>query len=100
LDALIRAHLPPVAASLLAQPSPSADGTAVEWYSDLAGQPIPLGDVPLRNGMRFAAAPTGFVRWPSWRRAWSSSMPVPARRRSAARPPLSESAVIRLADGR
>lgn len=46
LDALIRAHLPPVAASLLAQPSPSADGTAVEWHSDLAGQPIPLGDLP------------------------------------------------------
>jgi Mg-chelatase subunit ChlD len=40
LDALIRRHLPAVTASVLAQPAPTADGRFVEWYSDLAGQPV------------------------------------------------------------
>src|SRR5512134_266703 len=43
LDALIRRHLPGVTASLLAQPLPSADGGFIDWYSDLAGQPVALG---------------------------------------------------------
>src|SRR3954454_8387268 len=42
LVALIRRPLPGVMASLFAQPEPTADADAVEWYSDLAGQPIPL----------------------------------------------------------
>ncbi|MFZ1414657.1 MAG: VWA domain-containing protein [Defluviicoccus sp.] len=42
LDALIRRHLPEVTASLLAEPAPAADGRMIEWYSDLAGQPVPL----------------------------------------------------------
>jgi Integrin beta chain VWA domain len=41
LESAIRQHLPPVTASILAQPS--ADGRIVEWYTDLAGQPQPLG---------------------------------------------------------
>ncbi|MGZ8407922.1 MAG: hypothetical protein ACXWVJ_07835, partial [Caulobacteraceae bacterium] len=43
LDALIRRHLPGVTASLLGQPSLSADGGFIDWYSDLAGQPLALG---------------------------------------------------------
>jgi len=46
LVALIRRHLPPVTASLLAEPSPSPDGRTVDWHSDLAGQPEPLVDLP------------------------------------------------------
>ena len=42
LDALIRRHLPEVTASLLAEPAPAADARMIEWYSDLAGQPVPL----------------------------------------------------------
>lgn len=40
LDALLRRHLPGITASILARPAPSADGRVVEWYSDLAGQPV------------------------------------------------------------
>jgi hypothetical protein len=46
LDALIRRHLPPVTASLLAEPRPTADGRFIEWYSDLAGQPRRLAALP------------------------------------------------------
>jgi hypothetical protein len=46
LDALIRRYLPPVTASLLAQPMPAADGRHIEWYSDLAGQPLALSSLP------------------------------------------------------
>lgn len=46
LQAVIRRHLPPVTASLLAAPAPTADGRFVEWYSDLAGQPAPLPTLP------------------------------------------------------
>src|SRR5512134_1158224 len=53
LDALIRRHLPGVTASLLAQPAPSADGGFVDWYSDLAGQPVALG--ALAEGARAEA---------------------------------------------
>ncbi len=50
--ALIHAHLPAVVGSLFAQPQPNPDGSAVEWYSDLAGQPIPLCDLPTAEGER------------------------------------------------
>lgn len=46
LTAVIRRHLPPVTASLLTLPQPTADGRFIEWYSDLAGQPVPLPDLP------------------------------------------------------
>jgi hypothetical protein len=46
LDRIIRQHLPPAAASLLAEPVPSADGRFIEWYSDLSGQPVPLAALP------------------------------------------------------
>lgn len=46
LDAVIRRHLPAVTASLLAAPAPTADGRFIEWYSDLAGQPVPLAHLP------------------------------------------------------
>ncbi|MGZ8407923.1 MAG: VWA domain-containing protein [Caulobacteraceae bacterium] len=50
LDALIRRHLPGVTASLLAQPSPSGDGDVIDWYSDLAGQPVALSALPKEAG--------------------------------------------------
>jgi len=46
LDALVRRHLPAVTATLFAEPRPSADGREVAWYSDLAGQPVPLASLP------------------------------------------------------
>ncbi|MBK8906871.1 MAG: VWA domain-containing protein [Rhodospirillales bacterium] len=46
LQAVIRRHLPPITASLFAAPAPTADGRFVEWYSDLAGQPVPLPRLP------------------------------------------------------
>ncbi len=46
LQAVIRRHLPTVNASLLAAPSPMADGRYVEWYSDLSGQPRKLTTLP------------------------------------------------------
>lgn len=46
LTAVIRRHLPPVTASLLTLPAPTADGRFIEWYSDLAGQPVPLPALP------------------------------------------------------
>jgi len=55
LIALIRAHLPAVMASLFAQPEPTADVSAVEWYSDLAGQPIPLAELPPAERRRIQA---------------------------------------------
>ena len=42
LTAAIRRHLRAVTASLLAEPVPTADGSFIEWYSDLSGQPVPL----------------------------------------------------------
>lgn len=43
----VRRHLPGAAASVLARPAMAADGSgAVDWYSDLAGQPVPLLDLP------------------------------------------------------
>ncbi|CAI8881354.1 conserved protein of unknown function [Methylococcus capsulatus] len=38
----LRRHLSPAAAALLAEPVPSEDGAWIEWYTSLAGQPIPL----------------------------------------------------------
>jgi Mg-chelatase subunit ChlD len=49
LEALIRRHLSPLTASLLAAPKPSDDGRFIEWYSDLAGQPVPLPSLPPRD---------------------------------------------------
>lgn len=46
LQTVIRRHLPAVNASLLAEPSPTADGRYVEWYSDLSGQPRKLTTLP------------------------------------------------------
>ncbi len=45
LSRIIRRHLPPVTASLLAQPRVVEDGTIVEWYSDLSGRPVRLSDL-------------------------------------------------------
>ncbi|UZR29281.1 VWA domain-containing protein [Methylococcus mesophilus] len=38
----MRRHLSPAAATLLAEPAPSGDGAWIDWYTGLAGQPIPL----------------------------------------------------------
>ena len=46
LTAAIRRHLPATTASVLALPIPSADGTTVDWYSDLAGEAKPLASLP------------------------------------------------------
>jgi Mg-chelatase subunit ChlD len=45
LQGLIRRHLPGVTASLLAEPRPLPDGRGWDWYTDLAGQPIPLSEL-------------------------------------------------------
>jgi Mg-chelatase subunit ChlD len=45
LQILIRRYLSGVAASLLAEPRPVGDGRSVDWYSDLAGQPVALLDL-------------------------------------------------------
>lgn len=50
LDGLIRRHLPGVTASLLAQPSASAEGGFVDWYTDLAGQPVTLAGLSGQAG--------------------------------------------------
>lgn len=47
LRALLRRHLPPVTASLFARARPVAEQPGrIEWYSDLAGEPIALDDLP------------------------------------------------------
>jgi hypothetical protein len=46
LGRIIRQHLPPATASLLAEPREVEGGTMVEWYSDLAGQPRRLSELP------------------------------------------------------
>lgn len=46
LQSLIRHHLSPVTAALLAEPKESGDGLYIEWYTDLAGQPVPLHALP------------------------------------------------------
>lgn len=46
LDALIRRYQPPIIASVLAMPMPTADGAVIEWYSDLSDQPVPLAELP------------------------------------------------------
>jgi hypothetical protein len=45
LNRIIRRHLPPVTASLLAQPRAVEGSEIVEWYSDLSGRPIRLSDL-------------------------------------------------------
>lgn len=42
LRAVILRHLPPHTAALLTAPQATADGRFIEWYTDLAGEPIPL----------------------------------------------------------
>lgn len=46
LRALLLRHLPPLTAALLTAPQATADGRFVEWYTDLAGEPIPLPNLP------------------------------------------------------
>ncbi len=46
LQALIRRYLPPISATLLAEPQRSRDGLYIEWYTELAGQPVPLTALP------------------------------------------------------
>jgi hypothetical protein len=46
LQRLIRRHLPPVTASLLAEPGGVAADGRIEWYTDLAGEPRRLPDLP------------------------------------------------------
>ena len=50
LEGLIRRHLPAVTASLLAQPVASAEGGFVDWYTDLAGQPVALAGLSGQAG--------------------------------------------------
>jgi hypothetical protein len=38
----MRRHLSPAAATLLAEPAPGGDGEWIDWYTPLAGQPVPL----------------------------------------------------------
>jgi hypothetical protein len=53
--ALVRRHLPPVTASLFAEPRASLDGRTLEWYSDLAGQPVSLAALPPAEQARIRA---------------------------------------------
>ncbi|MGH2670162.1 MAG: VWA domain-containing protein, partial [bacterium] len=46
LQALIRRRLSPITATLLAEPRPSTDGRWIEWYTELAGQPVALPALP------------------------------------------------------
>lgn len=46
IAAVLRASLPETTAHLFAQPMPSADGGFVDWVTPLAGQPVPLSDLP------------------------------------------------------
>jgi hypothetical protein len=47
LQQVVRRHLPEIAASVFARPvTPPGCTDTVEWYSDLAGQPVPLLDLP------------------------------------------------------
>ncbi len=46
IAAVLRASLPETTAHLFAQPMPSADGGSVDWVTPLAGQPVPLSDLP------------------------------------------------------
>jgi Mg-chelatase subunit ChlD len=46
LTALIRRHLPQVAAATFAAPLRREDAGVVEWYTELAGQPVPLALLP------------------------------------------------------
>lgn len=46
LQGLIRRHLSPITAALLAEPQPSTDGRFIEWYTELAGQPVALPALP------------------------------------------------------
>ncbi|MDD2767283.1 MAG: VWA domain-containing protein [Methylococcus sp.] len=46
LSEAVRRHLSPSAASILAEPVASPDGLWIDWYSGLAGQPVPLLSLP------------------------------------------------------
>ena len=45
IDGLLRRQLSPLLASLFARGSTTADGRYLEWYTDLSGQPVPLGQL-------------------------------------------------------
>ena len=49
LQTLIRRHLSPITATLLAEPQPSTDGRYIEWYTELAGQPVTLSALPVKE---------------------------------------------------
>ncbi|QJD29858.1 VWA domain-containing protein [Methylococcus geothermalis] len=49
----MRRHLSPAAATLLAEPAPSGDGEWIDWYTTLAGQPVPLRSLAA-DGLRRA----------------------------------------------
>ncbi len=42
IQRVLSRHLPPLTASMFAKPVLAADSDRVDWYSDLAGQPVPL----------------------------------------------------------
>ncbi len=46
LQKLLRQHLSPITASLFAEPVAAADPATVDWFSDLAGQPVQLTQIP------------------------------------------------------
>ncbi|MGC6405157.1 hypothetical protein ACNO7K_01745 [Bisgaard Taxon 45] len=43
IERILRRHLPPSTVDLFARPDLKADGTTIEWYTDLQGQPHLLG---------------------------------------------------------
>lgn len=46
LQELIRRYLSPAAAALLAEPQKSDDGLYLDWFTPLAGHPVPLNALP------------------------------------------------------
>ena len=46
LHGLIRRYLSPATASVLAEPVPTADGSELDWFTPLGGQPERLSDLP------------------------------------------------------
>lgn len=52
LQGVIRRYLSPATATLLAEPIASADGSHIDWFTQLAGQPIRLSDLPANEQQR------------------------------------------------
>ena len=42
INAVLRRHLPPTVVSVLAEPVENAAAGYVDWFTSLAGQPVPL----------------------------------------------------------